>query len=393
VRRVSGFVAALAVVLVSVNLRPGAASVGPVLAEVSDGLGMSPGVAGVVTGLPGLCFGLGGAVAVTLARRVGTTAGIAIGMLVATVGLVLRATATSTTLFLVLTTVALAGMALGNVLVPAWIKAHSTRSVLLPTLYTVGLTGGSALAAALTAPVAEAAGGWRAGIGLWGGTMGLALPLWVWLAVREGRVPPPERGAGGAPRRIASSPTALAMAALFGVQSMQAYVQYGWLPQIYRDAGVAPSTAGVLLALLSAIGIAGALLMPTVIARSRTLSPWMLGFGIMMALGYVGLLLAPATLPWLWALLLGLAGWAFPTSIALLTARTRTSAVTARLSGFVQPVGYALAAIGPLLVGLLHDATGDWDLVLVLLALTAVPFTWAGLRAARRVWVDDELAA
>jgi CP family cyanate transporter-like MFS transporter len=56
-------------------------------------------------------------------------------------------------------------------------------------------------------------------------------------------------------------------------------------------------------------------------------------------------------------------------------------------------VGYALAAIGPFLVGLLHEATGDWDLVLVLLALTAVPFTWAGLRAARPVWVDDELTA
>jgi CP family cyanate transporter-like MFS transporter len=192
---------------------------------------------------------------------------------------------------------------------------------------------------------------------------------------------------------MTSSPTAVAMAWLFGVQSMHAYVQFGWLPQIYRDAGLSASTAGLLQALLSGVGVGGALLMPTVIARSRTLAPWMVAFGVLMVVGYAGLLLAPATAPWLWALSLGLAGWAFPTSIALLTARTRTSGVTARLSGFVQPVGYALAAIGPFLVGLLHDATGDWDLVLVLLALTAVPFTWAGLRAARPVWVDDELSA
>ena len=67
--------------------------------------------------------------------------------------------------------------------------------------------------------------------------------------------------------------------------------------------------------------------------------------------------------------------------------------MTARLSGFVQPVGYALAAIGPFAVGVLHQATGGWTLVLVLLALTAIPFTWAGVYAARPVWVDDELAA
>ena len=392
-RRGGGAVAVVAVVLVSVNLRPGASSVGPVLAEVRDGLGMSPGVAGVVTGLPGLCFGIAGATAVALARRVGTTAGIAIGVLLATAGLLLRAATGSTALFLVLTVVALGGMALGNVLVPAWIKAHAGGSVLLPTLYGTGLTVGGALGAGLTAPVAGTDGGWRLALGMWGVMIGLALPLWAGLALREGRMPPPQPGAGGAPRSMLSSPTAVAMAALFGVQSMHAYVQFGWLPQIYRDAGLPASTAGVLVALLSGVGIGGALLMPTVIARSRTISSWMVGFGLLMVVGYVGLLLVPTTLPWLWALSLGLSCWAFPTSIALLTARTRTPAVTARLSGFVQPVGYALAAIGPFLVGLLHDATGDWDLVLVLLALTSVPFTWAGLRAARPVWVDDELAA
>ncbi|CAA9396795.1 MAG: hypothetical protein AVDCRST_MAG32-2680 [uncultured Nocardioides sp.] len=392
-RRVSGVVGVLAVVLVSVNLRPGASSVGPVLAEVRDGLGMSSGVAGVVTGLPGLCFGVAGALAVPLARRVGTTAGIALGVLLATAGLVLRATTGSTALFLALTAGALAGMALGNVLVPAWIKAHSSGSVLLQTLYGTGLIVGGTVGAGLTAPVAGTDAGWRGALGMWGVVVGVALPLWAWLAFREGRIEPPRRGAGGAPGAITSSPTAVAMAALFGLQSMHAYIQFGWIPQIYRDAGLSASAAGVLLGLLSGIGIVGALLMPTVIARSRTLSPWMVGFGVLMVLGYGGLLVAPATLPWLWALLLGTSCWAFPTSIALLTARTRTSAVTARLSGFVQPVGYALAALGPFLVGLLHDATGGWDLVLVLLALTAVPFTWAGLRAARPVWVDDEIAA
>ena len=144
-------------------------------------------------------------------------------------------------------------------------------------------------------------------------------------------------------------------------------------------------------ALLSGVGIIGALAMPTVIARGHALRPLMVSFGAALALGYTGLLLAPATLPWLWALLLGYSGLTFPTSIALITARTRHPSVTAQLSGFVQPVGYALAAIGPFLVGLAHDLTGGWTLVLVLLALTSVPLTLAGMRVARPAYVDDEI--
>ena len=131
--------------------------------------------------------------------------------------------------------------------------------------------------------------------------------------------------------------------------------------------------------------------MPPLSPRARWLRVRMVLLGLTLAVGYVGLLLAPATLPWLWALSLGFSGLAFPTAIALITARTRHPSVTAQLSGFVQPIGYGLAAIGPFAVGMVHEATGDWTLVLALLALTSVPLTLAGLRVARPTYVDDEL--
>lgn len=380
-----------AVVLVSVNLRPGASSPGPVLEEVRDGLGMSAGVAGAMTGLPGLCFGVVGALAVAFARRVGMTAGIALGLTLATAGLLLRVTTDSVPVFLVLTVLALAGMAVGNVLVPAWIKAHG-HAVVLMTVYGTGLVVGGTIGSLATAPVTEATGSWQTGLGMWGLLLAVSLPLWAWLALRERRSPTEHEVGDEAPTgRVAHSPTAIALTVLFGVQSMHAYVQFGWLPQIYRDAGLSASHAGALQALLSSMGIIGALAMPTVIARGRGLRPLTVSFGVLLALGYAGLLVAPATVPWLWALLLGLSGLAFPTAIALITARTRHPSVTAQLSGFVQPVGYALAAIGPFAVGLLHDATGDWHLVLVLLALTSVPLALAGWRVAAPTYVDDEI--
>ena len=381
-----------AVALVSLNLRPGASSVGLVLQEIRDGLGMSAGAAGAVTGLPGLCFGLAGALAVGLARRIGMTAGITVGLTAAAAGLILRVTTDSVPLFLVLTVVALSGVAVGNVLVPAWIKAQG-HTVALMSIYGAGLVLGATLGSLLTAPVAVATD-WRVALGMWGVLLVFALPLWLWLVVRVRQGPTEHDIHGPAPvGRMIHSPTAVALTLLFGIQSMHAYVQFGWLPQIYRDAGLSASTAGVLLALLSSIGILGALAMPTVIARGRSLRPLMVSFGVILAMGYAGLLVAPATVPWLWALLLGISGLAFPTAIALITARTRHPSVTAQLSGFVQPIGYALAAIGPFLVGLVHDATGDWTLVLVLLMATGLPLTLAGLRVARPTYVDDELGA
>ena len=380
-----------AVVLVSVNLRPGASSPGPVLEEVRQGLGMSAAVAGAMTGLPGLCFGLVGALAVGFARRVGMTAGIAVGLTAAAAGLLLRAVTDSVPVFLLFTVVALAGMAVGNVLVPAWIKAHG-HAVALMTVYGTGLVAGGSIGSLVTAPVTEATGSWQTGLGMWGLLLLLALPLWAWLAVRARRAPTEHDAHGVAPSgRIAHSPTAIALTVLFGVQAMHAYVQFGWLPQIYRDAGISASSAGALQALLSGVGIVGALVMPTVIARTSGLHAWMVSFGVMLALGYAGLLVAPATVPWLWALLLGLSGLAFPTAISLITARTRHPSVTAQVSGFVQPVGYALAAIGPFVVGLIHEATGGWSLVIVLLMLTSVPLTLAGLRVAGPSYVDDEI--
>lgn len=381
----------VAVVLVSVNLRPGASSPGPVLAEVREGLGMSAGVAGAMTGLPGLCFGLVGALAVGLARKVGMTAGIAIGLTAAAAGLLLRVTTGSVPLFLLFTVLALAGMAIGNVLVPAWIKVHG-HAVVLMTVYGTGLVVGGTIGALATAPVTEASGSWRTGLGMWGLLLLLALPLWAWLWLREHLSPAEHDVRGVAPDgRMIHSPTAIALTVLFGVQSMHAYVQFGWLPQIYRDAGISASSAGALQALLSSVGIVGALAMPTVIARNSGLRGLMVSFGVMLAGGYVGLLVAPATVPWLWALMLGLSGLAFPTAIALITARTRHPSITAQLSGFVQPIGYALAAIGPFVVGLIHEATGGWSLVIALLALTSVPLTLAGLRVASPTYVDDEI--
>lgn len=79
--------------------------------------------------------------------------------------------------------------------------------------------------------------------------------------------------------------------------------------------------------------------------------------------------------------------------MALIAARSRTALVTARLSGFVQPFGYFVAAAGPLLVGILHDVTGDWSGILLGLVVATAAMAFTGFRASRAGYIDDELEA
>ncbi|WP_394813071.1 MFS transporter [Streptomyces boetiae] len=245
---------ATGLVLAAFNLGPAISGLGPVLAEARADLGMSGAVAGLLTSIPALCFGRFGVAAPRLARRFGLAA--------ISAGLALRALDGSAALFLVTTALALAGIAVGNVLMPVLVKRYFPDRVGAMTgLYSAGFAAGTALAAALTIPVASAAGGWRVGLAVWSASAGLALLPWAVVALRAGRdrreapsVPeaarPPGRGSGERLPSLARSRTARSLAVLFGLQATAAYVTLGCVPQIFRDAGVSASTAGLLLAVI-----------------------------------------------------------------------------------------------------------------------------------------------
>lgn len=384
-----------AIAAISLSLRPAPASVGPVLGQITASFGVGETAGGILTALPGLCFGLLGMLAVPIARRLGLTGAIAAALVCAALGLLLRPLVGSYVPFVLLSVAALTGPALGNVLVPAWVKRHGgTRAVPLMTLYTMLLTVGAGAGALLAVPLSgPGPEGWRHSLLAWGVLAVIPAVLWLLVLRRTGHdFPPPDPG-GELRTSLLRSPTAIALTATFGLQSMTAYVQMGWLPRIYTDAGLSPTAAGALAALVSLVGIVGGLLMPLAAARLRHLSPVLLGLGILTAAGYVGLWLAPREGALLWAILLGIGGFTFAAAIALIPARSRDHLVTARLSGMVQPVGYILAAIGPLLVGAVHEATGSWTVVLWGLTVAALVMGVLGWRASAQHTVDDELAA
>ncbi|WP_312898676.1 MFS transporter [Corynebacterium variabile] len=394
----------LAVTVAALNLRTGIASLGPVLDDVLDAFGASGSLAGAITAMPGVFFGIMGLAAVPLATRIGLSRALFGGMLLTLLGLAVRPWVGDVAVFLVLTACVVGGIALGNVLLPAWIKSHGGRhAVVLMTLYSAGL-GASGALGPLSAMWFSGEGAWKRALFIWVFLAVAQVLVWAFVVPRTGLDIP---GAGPASattedaetaRRLREtslwrSPTARFLMLFFGLQAMNAYIQMGWLPKIYTDNGVSSSTASIGLSVIGALNIVGGLLMPGIIARVTDLRPFPAVFAALTGLGYVGLWLAPSTVPLLWAVLLGIGGCCFPTAIALIPARSRTPLVTARLSGFVQPLGYFIAGLGPFVLGVVHEQVGSWDGILIVLVCTAVLMGVLGVLAGKRTVIDDELMA
>jgi MFS transporter, CP family, cyanate transporter len=379
-------------VLLALNLRPAAVSVGPVLAEIRAGLGMSAVGAGLLTSLPVVAFALVGAVAPWLARVVGVHR-VTLGALVAVVvGLVARSTVDSPGPFLAWSLLALAGMATANVLLPSLVKLHFADRVGMATAaYTTAMAVGLTAALTLTVPLSSLLGGWRGGLAAWAVLALLAALPWLRLVAHD-------QHATARPDRIgllavARTPLGLAMAAFFGLQSAQAYTVFGWFAQLFRDAGWSPALAGALVGLIAAVSIPLSVYLPIAAGRRRDQRGLLLAVMACYPIGYGGLLVAPYALAWVSAVFVGIGLCTFPLILVLIGLRSRTPSGTAALSGFTQSVGYLLAAGGPFLVGALHDATGGWTAPLVLLLALAVPQLAVGLYACGPRFVEDQLRA
>lgn len=389
----------ISVLALALNLRAAASSIGPLLTEIGDGMQFGGGALGFLTSLPGLIFGVLGLLAVRIGKRFGISATLLLSALAIVFGIGLRAWVDNSWLFLILSIIGLTGIAIANVLMPAWIKIHGRQhTVKLMTVYSVCVVAAGAIGAAFTAPAAQVFSawfspdiGWRTALTLWAVLAIIPAALWFVVTKRIGYDYPPTPSHATPTTRIFRSPAAWAMMAFFSLQSTQVYVQFGWLPQIYRDAGVSANESGLLLSVTAGIGVVGSLIMPTVVDRSKRLWVWPVVFGVFSAIGYLGLFLWPAEGRWLWSLLLGVGGMAFATAICLIPARSVDHDITARLSGFVQPVGYILAGVGPLLVGVLYTANNTWTTTLVFLFVLAILMALAGALAARDVNVDDQL--
>ncbi|MFI5839514.1 CynX/NimT family MFS transporter [Catenuloplanes sp. NPDC051500] len=391
-RRAHGTLLVLAaMLLVALNLRVSITSVGSLLTEVREGLHLSGLMAGVVTTMPTIAFAFFGAFTPVLVRRFSAPRVLVAAMTALVAGQALRVATDSAAVFVLTSALALSGIAIGNVLMPMLVKQNfPQRTGLVTGAYSVSMSIGATIGAAATVPIAHAFGSWRAGLGAWAILALVAIPLWLPAALRRSRTTRLPGATAAARVRPQVTRLGWAMAIFFGTQSLSGYAAMGWLPTLFRDAGYTPENAGVLLGVLSVVGVPMGLIMPSLAARLKNLHGLILALSSLMIVSYLGMMLAPHAGAYLWVVVLSIGQSSFPLALTVLGLRARTAEGTVALSAFAQSVGYLFAALGPLLVGYFYGLTGGWVVPMLFLTGIALLQAIVGMAIAAPRFIEDE---
>ncbi|WP_278314093.1 MFS transporter [Lolliginicoccus levis] len=395
----------LGIVLAAFTLRLAVTSFTPLLAEIGTDIGFGSVMAGVFGMSAPAMFAIAGITAPRIMARIELERVALLSVALTTAGLALRPLMGSSTPMLAATMLALYGMGIGNIVLPPLVKRYfSDRLALISTLYITFVQLGTVVPAVVAIPVADQHG-WRASLAIWAFVAAAAVLPWIGLrnafkgnASRSNASTTAPGTAGDASHTLIAtpptgrpwrSPVGWGLAVMFGMTSLITYSFLTWLPTMLTDAGVDRVDAGAYLGVFIFSGLLAIMVVPAITTRMTNPFPLALASMIALAIGMAGLAIAPAAFPLAWAILLGLGPATFPMALTLINLRTRSAHAAGALSGFTQGVGYLLACGGPLLVGLLHDATGGWNLALGLLAVAMVTLITGAFHACKPRVIED----
>jgi MFS transporter, CP family, cyanate transporter len=376
----------VAVTAAGFNLRAAITSLPPLFPDLQAQLHLSSAALSLLAATPVICFGAAAAFAAWLNRHFGEEVVLLAALGVLTAGLLLRGVAPGIMLFPG-TALAASAIAILNVLLSSMIKRRSPeRAGFLIGIYLTALCVGAIIASLLSVPLYHASGGSvRLALGLWAAPAALAMLLWL----PQLRYRAAGAGHGAltpAPARIKVYKYALAwqVMAFMGLQSLLYYAALSWLPTIFQDRGTSAVTAGNLLALMGVGNLAAALVVPALAHRAPDQRALVVPSMTAMGVGLAGSLWAPLGGAWFWVLVLGLGqGSCLVLAIFFMVARAPDPGAAASLSAFAQSAGYLVASAGPLELGLLHSATGSWNIPLAVLLVLCGCGLVVGIFAAR----------
>jgi MFS transporter, CP family, cyanate transporter len=386
----------VAVAAAGLNLRTAITSLPPLFPDLQTQLHLSSATLSLLAATPVICFGVVSAFTAWLNRRYGEEMILLVALVLLTAGLLLRGVAPGVMLFPG-TALAASAIAVLNVLLSSMAKRRwPERAGLLIGIYLTMLSAGAILSSLLSVPLYRSSGSVQLALGVWALPAALAALLWLPQlryrtvgrapATADGAVP----GADGAPAparagvKVYRYALTWQVTAFMGLQSLLYYAALSWLPTIFQDRGDSAVTAGNLLALMGVGNLATSLVVPVLAHRRPGQRGLVVPSLIGTAAGLAGSLWAPLGSAPFWVLVLGVSqGSCLGLAIFFMLARAPDAGVAASLSAFAQSVGYLVASAGPLVVGLLHSATGSWNLPMVLLLVLCAAELATGLLAGR----------
>jgi len=392
-KRYNQFLLVVGIIVIAFNLRAAITSVGPLADVIGDDLGLASWSVGILTSLPLVAFAVMSPVAPKLGNKYSNEVVLIAGMVVLLIGILARSIPMSVFLFGGTVLIGL-GIAVSNVLLPGVIKERFPNRVpLMTSVYSIAMGLVAALASGVSVPLADSAGlGWEWSLAVWGIPAFAGIVIWVYFvkqrrAANEVSV----HYVTASDVRMWKSRLAWEVAVFLGLQAFLYYVMIAWLPAILQNYGAGSGTAGWMLSYAQFIGLPASLL-PVVAGKFKSQSSLTVGVCLLASAGAAGLLLGQSNVIMVASVtLLGVStGGLFPLSLAFLGMRTSDAQQAAELSGMAQALGYFLAALGPIMIGFLNDATKGWQIPLIMVLAVSVVMAIVGFGAGRNRTVEDE---
>ncbi|WP_322092728.1 cyanate transporter [Paraburkholderia bannensis] len=364
------------IVAIGLNLRPLLTSISPLMTTIREATGLSFYGASLLTSLPVVAMGLGAFGTGLLARRLGETRGVALGLIAIAAACGARAFATTGGALMLTATAAGAGVAAIQALLPAVMKQRFAHRVPLAMgLFSASIMGGGGLGASLSPLAARLAGTWHLALAVWGVPALLAMVLWCWLNYGGAKASATTAATQGHAHHAAvpvwKKRRAWTLGLHFGLVNGGYTSLVAWLPAYYQQHGASVAASGSLLAAMTVFQAACALLLPLAAARFTDRRPWLIAGLCLQWIGVVGLAAWPEAAPLLWVAAAG-AGLGGTFSVTLVTALDHSGdhRIAARLVAFVQGLGFVIAALAPVVAGRVRDLTGGFTAAWIMLAVS-----------------------
>lgn len=350
--------------------------VGPLTSRIQSTAGLGEAMAGILTTIPLLMYAAGAAVVRKCANKYGPWETMLGGLVVLSVGLVVRSLGTVAGLLIgaVLVGLGISGL---NILLPALIKACYPNSIGAMTgAYSLGMSVSAALGAAAAVPLAVKAGygGWPFALRVWVVISVITAIAW---ATQKNALPDSLFGnpsAAVGTTSIYKSKKAWAVALFMGLQSMLFYVFVAWLSPIVMARGFNEATAGFMSSLFQVVTIPASFITPILAGKIRNsirFSQFICGIYIAALL----LLNLGRSFP-IMVIAIVLCSYCSGSVVSLAFSFISRSAATAssaiQLSSMAQCIGYIIAAVGPFLLGRFFEIYGSWQIAFFAILIIAV---------------------
>ncbi|MEX6013650.1 CynX/NimT family MFS transporter [Mammaliicoccus sciuri] len=379
----------IGILLIGARLRAPITSVGIALPSIKDTLNLSNTSVSLITIIPLLSFAVISLFAAKISHKFGLERTVFGALILICIGIALRAI-TGVSWLYVGTILIGVGIAFGNVLTPGIIKMNfPLRIGIMTGYYTVVMNIFGSVSSYVTAPLVKHFN-YNIAISLIGIVTFIGIITWSFQLNKHDTVNSSQTTTN---INVWKSPLSWQITLLMGGQSMIFYSLINWLPEFLLSHGTPINEAGIYLSILQLAIIP--LTFVTSIFAEKMKNQVLITFvtGLLFVLGILMLMLQP-NWAFLGIILIGVAsGLAFGLVNTFFGLRTENGLTAAKLSGMSQSVGYLFAAIGPLLFGILHDATNSWNMSFGILLVTSIIIMIIGSRAGRNITIEQTLGA